>query len=113
LVQQYGALGVAVGIVLAVSIRKVAKIVAVYIVLGIHPYDRRLLRPIITGLLGLGAVWVLRSLNLTTPEGGKAFLEASILIGVYAGLGFLFLPDEDKAMLKLIFDRVARRTRKG
>jgi O-antigen/teichoic acid export membrane protein len=113
LVQQYGALGVAVGIVLAVSIRKVAKIVAVYIVLGIHPYDRRLLRPVIIGLLGLAAVWILRSLNLTIPEGGKAFLEASILIGVYTGLGLLFFPDEDKAMLKLIFARVARRTRKG
>jgi len=111
--RQYGTLGVAVGIVLTVSIQKAAKTVTVYCVLGIHPYDRRILRPAIIGLLGLGAVWGWRSLNLMTPEGGKAFLEAFILIAVYVGLGLLFFPDEDKAMLRLVFDRVALRTRKG
>jgi O-antigen/teichoic acid export membrane protein len=113
LVRPYGALGVTAGFVLAASIQKATKIVAVHIILGIHPYDRRLLRPVIIGLSGLGAVWLLRSLNLMIPEGGKVFLEVSTLIGVYVGLGLLFFPDGDKAMLKLIFARVARRTRKG
>jgi O-antigen/teichoic acid export membrane protein len=106
LVQQHGVLGVAVGTTLILSLQRVSKAIALYIVLGIHPYDRCFLRPVAVGLLGLGAVWVVRSLNWTILGVSEALLEASLLIGVYLGLSLLFFPEEDIATLKLIFFRV-------
>lgn len=113
LVRGYGALGVAVGTILALGLNKMAKIAAVYLVLGVHPYDRRFLRSGVIGLFGLAAVWVLRALHLMVPKGGVALVEASVLIGVYVGLGVLFFPDEDRATLRLILGRVVRRIRIG
>jgi hypothetical protein len=98
---------------LALGLNKMAKIAAVYLVLGVHPYDRRFLRSGVIGLSGLAAVWVLRSLHLMVPKGGAALVEASVLIGVYVGLGVLFFPDEDRATLRLILGRIVQRIRIG
>ncbi|MFC2078680.1 flippase [Candidatus Bipolaricaulota bacterium] len=104
LIQRYGILGAAMGTGLSIAIVNIVKIVEVYKLLGIHPYDRKYLKPLIAGCMTILLTRLLMTLEVMNSYWVVALLACPIiyLIIVYV----LGLEDEDVLLLKAAMSRL-------
>ena len=104
LIPMYGITGAAISMLVALTAINVLRLIEVYKMLGIHPYERELMKPVVAAstislLIILGKEWI--------P--GNAAL---VMIPVGTGLYFLLLvlmglKDQDKKAVEAIFRRVS------
>jgi O-antigen/teichoic acid export membrane protein len=110
MIPRWGVTGAAVASLIAVTVVNVAAIVEVYVLERLHPFDRKLFKPIAAAVLAMLAGIALR--RLLPPEASlvKTALEASVVAAVYVvalvGLG---LESEDRVVLERAVRRLAPR----
>ena len=109
LIPRWGVLGAAVASVLASSVINVVRVLQVYVLERIHPYDRTFLKPV---LAGVGATLVGALLTRAWPPLGRFGLllaQTAAVVAVYGGLVLLLRPEPEDAMVASRLWRRARR----
>ncbi len=108
LIPNYGIIGAAVAALAAGAIVNLLRLLEVFILLRLLPYDGSFLKVLAAGLVALGVAWGVRELFGTQSNVFYAGLNATLLLVVYAGVVLMLgLSQEDRAVL----DRVRRRLR--
>ena len=100
LINQFGVHGIAVGIVLTISLREIMKMIYISTKVDLNPYEKKLLYPFVVGLVSFFIVIIIRNVSDFSVEWVGLLLQAALFISVYFGLGWIIFPAEDKELLK-------------
>jgi len=111
LIPRWGIMGAAVATAISVAAVHVVRLMQVYVVLKLTPYDLRYLKVIIAGAIaGLAGNWIRPSLNDVYYLFSVAMLSA-IMIGLYGVLLWAMgLEQQDRTLLRNAYAAVRRRT---
>jgi len=99
LINEYGILGAAISMLVATLVVNVIRIVQVYRILNIHPYELYLLKPVVAGILLYVVVLILNNVDIVYQV---PLIFLSILLYV-VGLVLLGMREFDKQILLTIF----------
>jgi O-antigen/teichoic acid export membrane protein len=105
LIQRYGPIGAAFATGLSIAIANLIKLIEVYYLLGMTPYNAAFVKPVLAGGVAAGAGWGVAAL---TSGWGLSWLVGLLTVGiVYAcTLALLGLTDEDWDVLRPLLRRV-------
>ena len=109
LIRSYGLVGAASGIVLTILLRQGINVILIKTKVGIFPYDRRLLVPLLIGLLDAGIIYAIRLSGIYTSSWTSILIEAAAFFLVYVGAGAIFFPEEDKDLLAISFRKATQK----
>jgi O-antigen/teichoic acid export membrane protein len=109
LVPRYGAMGAAVATVTAVVLFNTASVLFVRRLLGVWPYNRQYLKPILAGGLAAAVVLIVRPV-LSLPQGPYAILVLGplFMLGYTASMLALGLNRTDKQFLRSVWAALGR-----
>jgi O-antigen/teichoic acid export membrane protein len=100
LIPQWGLVGAAVASTTATLIVNLMRLVEVYILYRLQPYNLEFLKPVAAGLVALASAWVISQLFPSEPSLILVGLNILIILAVYAGMILLLgLSQEDRAIL--------------
>ncbi len=110
LIPSLGMVGAAVSALVGVTVLNVLRVVEVYVLFRLIPYDISFVKPVLAGI----AAWLvaLTSANWLPPmdPGLQIILRMALLVGTYAGVLLLLgLDAEDRAILKRVRRRAGKR----
>ena len=106
LIPRWGVVGVATASLVAASTINLLRLLEVFFLFRLLPYDASFLKPILAGLAAFLVAWFIRQALHTETSLVYAAMNAAILFAVYGGMILLLgLSEEDRAVLT----RVARR----
>ncbi len=110
LVPQLGEVGAAISGAVAMSILNIARVVEVFGLLKLQPYNATFLKPLAAGLFAWGSTWFLLTGALTRINMVWGALLGSLFLGlVYvAGVWLLGLSDDDRFVLARLFGRLKK-----
>lgn len=107
LIPGLGLLGAAIAALVANVAINVARLIEVYVLLRIQPYDASFLKPLIAGAVGAAAALAVGAVVPADQRGPGALLGSLALIGAYvAAILALGLSPDDRALLRRVRDRL-------
>ena len=107
LIRQWGLTGAATAVLVSSATIQVVRLVEVRIFVGLHPYNLRILKPVLAGIVALGAGFGID--RLVPADGGlvQLMFDALVVVGVYAMvLIALGLSEEDRVIIRAIARRL-------
>lgn len=106
LIPQWGLIGAAVASLTAVVVINLLRLLEVFILFRLLPYNSSFIKPIVAGLTALVTVWSIGQLFDTEANLVYTAISAAILLIIYSGMILLLgLSDEDR----LVLARISRR----
>jgi O-antigen/teichoic acid export membrane protein len=100
LIPRWGLMGAATAALASTVITNVLRLLQVYIIFRLLPYNMSFIKPILAGLLAVGVIWILPTSFPSEINLIYTIISIGILIIVYgAGVFLLGLSDEDHALL--------------
>jgi len=107
LIPRYGMLGAAIATGISIALISIVRVIEVYFLFGIHPYELAYWKPIAAGVISVGLWWILRQFYFF---GGWMWIgEMGVLVIVYAATLTLFkFEPEDRVILGAIRKRFVR-----
>lgn len=109
LIPRWGLLGAAVAVFVSISVMNLLRMVEVYVIYRLLPYNRMLLKPFIAGFVSLVSVLVLNQFLRIEQNLLYLLIGIALVISVYAGiLQILGLPEEDRLVVRKTIDRIKR-----
>lgn len=110
LIPRIGILGAALSVLIVQTLLNMARIVQVYYLIHLKPYNLSILKPIAAGMVTFVVVWFLQQTIFITSNLLNSILQAGILCGVYAAIILLMgLSSEDRMILKSIKQEALKR----
>lgn len=109
LIPRWGLMGAAVAVLITVSVMNLLRMVEVFVVYKIHPFNRILFKPFTAGFAALIVVLILGNLidverNLVTLVIGVA-----VVLAIYVGvLRILGLPEDDRRVIRRTINRIKK-----
>ncbi|MFX1410565.1 MAG: flippase [Promethearchaeota archaeon] len=109
LIPRYGIVGAAASGALGTLIVNLLRLLEVYVILRVHPYNLSYLKPIAAGLLSVLPVFGLNLLLPGLPTLGRVVISTLVLLPTYVvGLFVLRLSEEDRVVLGALWRRLGR-----
>lgn len=107
LIPPFGIMGAAVAVLLATATVQMIRVIEVWMLAGLNPYDRMILKPVAAAALAFAPGWAIEQW-LIDSLGTLELLAAALAVGlVYVGaLIILGLGDDDRLVLEAIWRRV-------
>ena len=106
LIARWGLQGAAIGSTVSLIALNLVLAFEAQLLLGIRAYSRQLLRPLLAGVLTILAAWpFLALLNPFLPL-ARLFIGSILIALLYCLLLWLFVPEEDRDVIKLVWFRV-------
>lgn len=108
LIPRYGLLGAALAGAFGVTLVNLLRLVEVYVVLRIHPYNLKYLKPAAAGLLAALPLVGLHALLSGLPLVARVAVPAVAALLVYGGVVILGLDEDDRVVLRALGRRLGR-----
>ena len=113
LIPSFGIIGAAIAAASAVGIVNLLRVVQVRILVGVSPYNRDFLKPIVAGFAAAAATLVVGVLMQPLAGWVQAGIGLLVLAGVYTGtIIALGITDDDRLVLDRVMRKLSRRGRR-
>jgi len=110
LIPRFGLLGAAAGALIVNAVINNLRMVQVWYLYRILPFNRTFLKPTAAGLAAMGAGFLTFQLTGGSLDIFLLILQTAIVFAVFAAVLFLLgLPEEDRAVVNQLWHRIARR----
>jgi O-antigen/teichoic acid export membrane protein len=110
LIPRWGLVGAAVASVFCAVLINVLRLVEVYLLFKIQPYNRSILKPLFAALAAAAVAFMANQWLGILPSILQLIIGAALLCAVYAGIIVLLkLDDEDRLILKRVWARLSSR----
>jgi len=110
LIPTYGIVGAAIAAASAIGIVNLLRVVQVRLLIGVGPYNRDYVKPLLAGLCGAAAAVIVGWLTGGLPEWARAGLGLLALVVAYViAIRMLGLNDDDRLVLSRVSRRLSRR----
>jgi len=110
LIPRWGLMGAAVAVFISLSVMNLLRMIEVFIIYRILPFNRTLLKPFAAGLAALIAVLVIGTLIDVERDLVSLIIGSALVIAIYAGvLKSLGLPEDDR----LVIQRTIKKLKKS
>jgi O-antigen/teichoic acid export membrane protein len=107
LIPRWGLMGAATASLAATTIINLLRLLEVFILFRLHPYNLSFIKPIAAGLVALAVAWGMRSLIPPETSLIYAAIDMIVLLAVYTGTILLLgLSQEDRAVLARVGQRL-------
>ncbi len=109
LIPDYGIVGAAIAALVGETVVNLLRLVQVYILLRLVPYNRSSLAPMAAGLVGLVCLWAVRTWVPIAPQWVSVVVQSAAFVTAYAGLLLAFGMDrEDRQALGYLTGRATK-----
>jgi O-antigen/teichoic acid export membrane protein len=113
-IPMWGLIGAAAAAFVSVAVINSARMIEVYVLYRLLPYNRTLLKPLVAGLAAVAAALLLRNWYPGSQNLIYLVIGATFVLGVYAlALAALGLPPEDRLVLNRAFQHAGRLVDRG
>jgi O-antigen/teichoic acid export membrane protein len=114
LIPRWGVLGAAVASLLSIAVVNVARVIEVWVLEQVQPYDRTFVTPILAGLVAYGAGMALGTWGPPVHTAFHVAVNAIILTGVYGAVSYVVgVAPEDRDLIESGLRKLARIMRRG
>lgn len=109
LIPRWGLMGAAVAVFVSIAIMNVLRMVQVYVIYRLLPFNRMLLKPFIAGFGALSAVLLLDQILTIEQNILSLMIGLALVIIVYSGiLQILGLPEDDKLVINRTISKIKK-----
>jgi len=108
LIPRWGIVGAAAAVLIAELTDGLLRLIEIYVLFRILPFDRTFVKPIVAALTAVAAVFVLSQFVPAQPRALYAAIQMTALFSVYFGMNLLLgLPPEEQKMLAYMRQRAS------